>query len=401
MMKSIILQRFLVKHYDYLIVGAGIIGMTIAHELRQKEPDSTIAIIDKESDVAQHASGRNSGVLHAGFYYTADSLKAKFTVEGNKRMKSFCSEHGIYVKNTQKIVVAKNSEEIAGIYELQKRAEKNGVLTEIIDEKRVKEIDPNIKTFQLALYSPTTSSVDPKEVCKTLKENLLNLNIDFYFNTPYDQCSIHYTYLINSAGAYADKIAQSFGLASNYTMLPFKGIYLKYTENKTAIKTNIYPVPNLANPFLGVHYTITVDGSIKIGPTAIPAFWRENYKGFEKFNLFEMVEILYCETKLFLTNAFNFRKLAFEEIKNYNSKIFIQKAKDMVYNIGEKFTPMPAGIRAQLLNTDTNELVQDFVIEYTENSTHILNAVSPAFTCSFAFAEYVVDEIIKKKEKNV
>lgn len=385
--------------YDYLIVGAGIIGMTIAYELKTKNPNLLIAIIDKEDDVAKHASGRNSGVLHAGFYYSSESLKAKLTVDGNNLMKEFCSNHNIPVKNTQKIVVAKNETELQGIYELQKRAQINGVETKIISDEEVKKIDPNIKTYKKSLFSPNTASVDPKEVCYKLKSVLQNMEIDFYFKTPYQSCTLNYNYLINCAGVYADKIAQEFNLAKNYTLLPFKGIYLKYKSNKTAIKTNIYPVPNLANPFLGVHYTITSDGSIKIGPTAIPAFWRENYKGVENFNLKEMIEILYYEIKLFALNSFNFRDLALNEMKNYNSKVFIQKAKDMVKSIDNNFQPIPAGIRAQLLNTKTNELVQDFVLEHGENSTHILNAVSPAFTCSFAFAKYVVEEINNKREK--
>jgi len=379
--------------YDYLIVGAGIIGLTIAYELKNQNENLKIAIIDKEEDVAKHASGRNSGVLHAGFYYSADSLKAKLTVDGNKLMKEFCKYNDIYINETKKIVVATNETELQGIYELQKRAEINGVETIVIDEKEVLKIDSNIKTYKKALFSPTTASVDPVEVCFKLKYVLKGKSIDFYFNTKFENCNLDYKYLINSGGAHADKIAKQFGLAKNYTMLPFKGIYLKYMENKTAIKTNIYPVPNLSNPFLGVHYTITVDGSIKIGPTAIPAFWRENYKGFDNFNILEMVNILYYEAKLFLLNSFNFRDLAFSEIKNYNPKVFIQKAKGMVQKIGDDFKPIPAGIRAQLLNTKTNELVQDFVIEHSTDSTHILNAVSPAFTCSFAFAKYVVKEI--------
>ena len=389
--------------YDYLVVGSGIIGMTIAYELLSEDSLLTIAIIDKEDDVAKHASGRNSGVLHAGFYYTANSLKAKFTVDGNRLMKKFCNENNIFVKNTQKIVVAKDEKELEGIYELQKRAEINGVDTKVIGEEEVLKIDSNIKTYKKALFSPNTASVDPKEVCYKLRDILKEKSVDFFFNTSFEDCNLEYKYLINSAGAYADKIAQKFGLAKNYTMLPFKGIYLKYMTNKTDIKTNIYPVPNLANPFLGVHYTITNDGSIKIGPTAIPAFWRENYKGFSNFNFKEMIEIIYFETKLFIQNSFNFRKLAIEEMKNYSSKVFIQKAKDMVKNIGNDFKPIPAGIRAQLLNTKTNELVQDFVIEHGINSIHILNAVSPAFTCSFAFAKYVVNEINqnKKEDKNV
>jgi len=385
--------------YDYMIVGSGIIGMTIAYELKQSDDSLKIAIIEKENNVAKHASGRNSGVLHAGFYYSADSLKARFTVDGNKLMKEFCKKNSIFVNETRKLVVALDKVELEGLYELQRRAEINGVDTSLISEDEAKSIEPNIKTYKKALYSPTTASVDPKEVCFKLKDILKDMGIDFYFGMSFENNTIEYDYLINSAGAYADKIAKSFGLAKEYIMLPFKGIYLKYMQNKTDVNINIYPVPNLANPFLGVHYTITVDKSIKIGPTAIPAFWRENYKGIENFNLFEMIEILYYETKLFILNAFNFRKLALSEMKNYNKNVFIQKAVDMVQSIGKDFKPIEAGIRAQLLNTKTNELVQDFVIEHTKNSTHILNAVSPAFTCSFAFARYVVDQISKNRSK--
>lgn len=385
------------KNYDYLIVGAGIIGMSIAHRFMELDNSLRIAIIEKESDVALHASGRNSGVLHAGFYYSKESLKAKFTADGNKKMRAFCCLHNIYVNNTKKIVIAQSHNELKGIEELHKRAQINGVKTFILNEKEVAEIDPNIKTFQKALYSPNTASVNPKEVCLTLKNVLLKQGVDFYFNTPFSKSDVHYDYLINAAGSYADKIAKEFNLARHYTLLPFKGIYMKYMKDKNAIRTNVYPVPNLNNPFLGVHYTVTVDGSIKIGPTAIPAFWRENYKGFKNFSLSELIEILYYETKLFLLNSFHFRDLALEEMKNYNPKFLINKAKKMLHSIGDDFRPMDAGIRAQLLNTQTNELVQDFILEHTKNSTHVLNAVSPAFTCSFAFAEYVVDTIMKNK----
>jgi len=388
--------------YDYLVVGAGIIGMTIAYQLIKENSAVKIVIIEKENEVAKHASGRNSGVLHAGFYYSQNSLKARFTVDGNKLMKSFCKEHNIFVNETKKVVIAKNNLEVEGLLELQRRAEVNGVETKIIDVDELKEIDSNIKAYHKALYSPSTASVNPKEVCFKLKDVLEELGVSFVFNTEFKDIKIDYDYLINSAGAYADKIAQEFGLAKNYTLLPFKGIYLKYMGDKTAIKTNIYPVPNLENPFLGVHYTVTVDGSIKIGPTAIPAFWRENYSGFDNFSLEEMLEILYFEAKLFLKNSFNFRTLAIHEMKNYVKSIFVQKAKSMVYTIGDDFQAMPAGIRAQLLNKDTNELVQDFVMEHGKNSTHILNAVSPAFTCSFAFAKYVVSEIHNnQKKKNI
>lgn len=385
--------------YDFLIIGAGIMGMSIANELLMRNPNVQIAIVEKESDVAMHASGRNSGVLHAGFYYTADSLKAKFTVEGNKRMKTFCKENGIYVNETAKVVVAKNQTELESLYLLAERGKINGVELQLIDEEQLKQIDPNINTFQKALYSPTTASVDPKLVCRTLRDKLKDRGVAFYFETKFEDSRFKAKYLVNCAGAYADKIARRIGLLHEYTMLPFKGIYLKYMDDNSAVKTNIYPVPNLENPFLGVHYTLTYDNSIKIGPTAIPAFWRENYKGFSNFKFFEMAEIIFLEMKLFLTNAFNFRHLALNEVKNYNKSFFINKAKSMVKSIGDNFKPLPAGIRAQLLNTKTNELIQDFIVKHSDNATHVLNAVSPAFTCSFAFAEYVVDQIIENKQK--
>lgn len=373
--------------------------MSIANELLMRNPNVQIAIVEKESDVAMHASGRNSGVLHAGFYYTADSLKAKFTVEGNKRMKAFCRENGIYVNETAKVVVAKNQTELDSLYLLAERGKINGVEVDLISEEQLKEIDPNINTFQKALYSPTTASVDPRLVCQTLRDKLKDRGVAFFFDTKFEDSRFKAKYLVNCAGAYADKIAQRIGLLHEYTMLPFKGIYLKYMGDNSAVKTNIYPVPNLENPFLGVHYTLTYDNSIKIGPTAIPAFWRENYKGFSNFKFFEMTEIIFLEMKLFLTNAFNFRHLALNELKNYNKSFFINKAKSMVKSIGDNFKPLPAGIRAQLLNTKTNELIQDFIIKHSDNATHVLNAVSPAFTCSFAFAEYVVDQIIENKQK--
>ena len=379
---------------DYLIVGAGIIGMTIAHELISRNKHLKIVIIEKESEVAVHASGRNSGVLHAGFYYTADSLKAKLTAEGNKKMKAFCHQHHIFVNETQKYVVAKDEQELAWLYELDKRAKVNGVITELVDAKN---IDSNIKTYKKALYSPSTASVNPKEVCYALRDQLIEKGVQFIFNQTFETIAFNYNYLINCAGSYADKIAKAHGIAKNYTLLPFKGLYLKYYGDDKPISTNVYPVPNMKNPFLGVHYTVTSKNEIKIGPTAIPVFWRENYQGLSGFKLNEFLEILYYSGKLFILNKFNFRELALSEVKNYCRKNLIKKSQQMLHKIGDDFRPMPAGIRAQLLDTQRNELVMDFMVEHVNHSTHILNAVSPAFTCSFAFAEHVVNQILDQK----
>jgi (S)-2-hydroxyglutarate dehydrogenase len=395
---------------DYLIIGAGIIGLAIARELRLRNAQATITVLEKETDVAYHSSGRNSGVLHAGFYYSADSLKAKFTRDGNFAMKAYCREHNLKLNENHKVVVTKDESELEPLFELERRGKKNNVDVKIITADELKEIDPNAKTFKNALWSPNTATVDPTEVNMAVKNELISKCVKFIFGEGYlskiDGNTIKTTAgtvisagkVINAAGLYADKIAKDFGFSQKYTIIPFKGIYLKYTKKDKPIRTNIYPVPNLKNPFLGVHYTITVDGTIKIGPTSIPAFWRENYKGMDNFRLGELGNILGWESRLFLSNAFGFRNLAFEEMRKYNKSWFVNQATKLVYNIDKSgFTDWSKpGIRAQLLNTTTLELVQDFVVEGDGATIHVLNAVSPAFTSSFPFAKWVVENYIEK-----
>ncbi|NPA10786.1 MAG: FAD-dependent oxidoreductase [Epsilonproteobacteria bacterium] len=371
-----------------LVVGAGIIGMSFAYEWKRKNPNDEIVIIDKEAHEAFHASGKNSGVLHAGFYYTTDSLKAKLTAKGNKMMKEFCKKHGVKVNETGKLVVAKNDEEVEVLKELEIRSELNGAGAYIVTEEEAAKIDPNAKTHKYALYSPNTASVNPKEVCAALRGELEKMGVEFKFNMPFEKYKKSYDFLINAAGLYADKIAHAFGIGKNYTMLPFKGLYKKYVGDDR-IKTQIYPVPNIKNPFLGVHFTLLADNSIKIGPTAIPAFWRENYAGFYRFDFEEFKEIVSLELKLFFTNSW-FRDLALYEMRYYIPQNMINEAKKLVKRLRGGFKPYPAGIRAQLLDVNENRLIMDFLVEKTDNQIHILNAVSPAFTASFAFAEYIL-----------
>jgi L-2-hydroxyglutarate oxidase LhgO len=394
--------------FDYLIIGAGIIGLSVAKKIKETNFNSKILILEKEQDVGFHSSGRNSGVLHAGFYYTSSSLKAKFTRDGNLEMTKFCEINNLDINKTKKVVVAQNEDELKVLEELYQRGIKNNVDVKLIDEDELKRLYPNVKSYKKALLSPSTATINPIQILHFLKNELIKEGVQFRFNEGYNsrlnkntiltsqQNKITATKIINTAGLYADKIAKDFGFAKNYTIIPFKGLYLKYTKDDYPINTNIYPVPNLKNPFLGVHYTITVDGNIKIGPTAIPAFWRENYKGFSNFNLKEFFEIIKYELKLFFKNSFGFRDLAFEEIKKYYKPYFINLAKNMVFNIDDTFFNeySKAGIRAQLLDTNSLELLQDFVVEGDKNSIHILNAVSPAFTSSFAFAKWIVDNYI-------
>jgi len=391
---------------DILIVGGGIIGLSIARELNNRHPDSKITLIEKEATAACHASGRNSGVLHAGFYYTPDSLKSRFTVEGNKLLTDYCLKNNLSINRCGKVVVAKDEKERDGIFELKRRGDENGVVLELIDEKRLEELEPNARTFDKALYSPTTSVVNPEEVIGHIADALKG-KVNILFNEKFIKTDdtntvstntqkIKFRHLINSAGLYADKIAHQFGIGQKYTLIPFKGLYMEYKDSNL-IHKHIYPVPNLNNPFLGVHFTITISGKVKIGPTAIPAFWRENYEGISNFNLNEFLEVLFYEAKLFFTNAFNFRSLTFEEFKKYYRNYFIQQATHLVKNIdmnkfGNYLTP---GIRSQLLDRKEMKLVMDYVVEQGENSTHVLNAVSPAFTSAFSFSKFIVDEVEK------
>jgi len=398
------------RHFNYLIIGAGIIGLTIAREIKKRWPNSTVCIIEKEENVAHHSSGRNSGVLHAGFYYSANSLKAKFTKDGNRAIREYCIQNGLRINPCGKLVVAKNESELAGLEVLKQRADANGVELHWMDEHEISNIDPNAKTFRKALYSPTTCSIDPIEVCQSLKRENANNGVEFHFLTRYKSGQKGFIstsrgvykcdYLINTGGLYADKIAHDFGFGLNYTILPIKGLYMKY-KNASEVLTNIYPVPDLKYPFLGVHFTKTFDNNIKLGPTAIPAFWRENYSGFQNFNIREFVQILTCEIKLFLKNSFSFRSLVSEELRKYFKSYFVKLGLPLIQNIDPRGFKknLRSGIRAQLLNKQTLEFVQDFIVEGDNHSIHVLNAVSPAFTCSFPFSSYVVDMITQKRNK--
>lgn len=394
------------RQVDYLIVGAGIIGLAMARELKNRFPAAHIIIIEKEDHVAEHGSGRNSGVLHAGFYYTADSLKARFCRDGNARLREYATAHGLKLVPCGKVVVATSEQERETVHELKRRGDKNGVEVSVVDEKELARIEPEARTYKEALYSPATATVDPVEICQCLAQELRGKGVDILLSHPYRKriggnkvlagdIEITAGKIINCAGLYADRIARDFGFCRDYTIIPFKGIHLLSTK-PTSMKALIYPVPNLKNPFLGVHFNVTVHGKLKLGPTAIPSFWRENYRGFSHFRLDELIAIAGWELKLLATNAFNFRSLAFEELRKYSRKRLLDLARPMVQRLDESsFTEWARpGIRAQLLHKKSLQLVQDFVVEGDASSVHVLNAVSPAFTCSFAFAEWTVERYV-------
>jgi L-2-hydroxyglutarate oxidase LhgO len=364
-----------------------------------------VTLVEKEAACGLHASGRNSGVLHAGFYYTADSLKARFTREGNRRMTEYCVERGLGIRRCGKLVVARNAADLAGLDELYRRGRANGVTLEQISAEDAREIEPRAKTFERALFSATTSSVDPTEVLTSLVRDAETAGISIVTNAAYlghreDQVrtsigTITAGYVVNAAGLYADRIARGYGFSERYEILPFKGLYLKADSGSAPFRTHIYPVPDLGRPFLDVHVTLTAAGAVKIGPTATPAFWREHYGGLKNFSLTESASIVTREARLFLGNDFGFRDHAMSELKKYRRRHLVEAAAALATGLRrEDFMKWgPPGIRAQLLDVKAGKLEMDFKFEGDDRSFHVLNAVSPAFTCSLPFSEYLVDQM--------
>jgi L-2-hydroxyglutarate oxidase LhgO len=390
---------------DFLVIGGGIVGLSIARELRGRFSDASVILIEKEPACGLHASGRNSGVLHAGFYYSADSLKAKFTRSGNRAMTAYCEERNIPLNKCGKLVVAKDETELPQLDELLSRGARNNVPLESLTEEQAREIEPRVKTYQRAIFSPTTSSGNPHRVIEAMEQDAKQEGVTVVHGSRYLQrtpdaivtSTARYAagHVINAAGLYADKIALDFGFSQNYRILPFKGLYLQSDEAPGSLRTNIYPVPDLRNPFLGVHFTIKEDGHIKIGPTAIPAFWREQYRRFDNFRFGEFVEILFREAGLMFSSNFDFKQLAVEELRKYSRPRLVSLASQLASGVYLKHYERwgQPGIRAQLLDIKSRKLEMDFVIEGDERSTHLLNAVSPGWTCSLPFASYVVDRI--------
>jgi L-2-hydroxyglutarate oxidase LhgO len=392
-------------HPDFLVIGGGIIGVSVARELKARHPGSTVSVLEKEAALGLHASGRNSGVIHAGFYYSEDSLKARFTRQGNLALTRFCDEHRLPILKCGKLVVARSAQDLPQLDELLRRAAKNNVPLESLSEAEARTIEPRVKTFERALFSPSTSTADPGLVLQALRREAERAGVRFLLSTTFQPAQdgniqtsegrLTPGYIVNAAGLHADSIARRYGFSEHYRIVPFKGLYLYSEEPAGAFRTNIYPVPDLRNPFLGVHFTITVDGRAKIGPTAIPAFWRENYKGLENFDLSDCTATLLRELGLFLFSGFEFRRLALEELLKYNPRHLVRLAAELAQGVRpEDYRRWgKAGIRAQLMDTRTRKLEMDFVLQGDSRSFHILNAVSPGWTCSIPFAQHVCDRI--------
>jgi L-2-hydroxyglutarate oxidase LhgO len=394
------------KAVDYLIVGGGIVGLTVARELRKRYPAMSIALLEKEAALGKHASGRNSGVLHSGIYYDSSTLKAKVCAEGARRMKAFAAEHGINCQHSGKVIVATSVQDLPVIERLLNNARENGIRAERMDEKGIRQIEPHAGVYQQGIHCPDTAVIDGKAVLLKLQDLLTVGGVEIFFNAPVISIEVaarkvitpagefHYGYLINCAGASADKVAKHYGLGLDYTLVPFKGIYFKLRpERAHLVHANIYPVPDINQPFLGVHLTRVASGEVYAGPTAIPALGRENYGIFKGAQLGESLRVALEVSRMYWANHQNFRKLVHSEFGKYRKKNFFSAVRKLMPELTfDDLVPSDkVGIRPQLINVREKRLEMDYVIEKSSDSLHVLNAISPAFTSSLAFAELLVD----------
>ena len=392
---------------DYLIVGGGIVGLTVARELRKRYPAASIVLLEKEVSLGKHASGRNSGVLHSGIYYDSTTMKAKVCAEGARRMKTFAAEHGIHCQHSGKVIVATSPKDLPVIERLLKNARASGIRAELLDEQSIRQIEPHAGVYQQGIHCPDTAVIDSKTVLSKLQELLTGDKVEIFFHAPVvsinavDRIVItpagkfSYGYLFNCAGASADKVAKYYRLGLDYTLVPFKGIYFKLRpERAYLLHANIYPVPDIDQPFLGVHLTRTASGEVYAGPTAIPALGRENYGILQGAQLGESLRVGLEIARMYLANHQNFRQLVHTELAKYRKKNFFAAVRKLMPELTyDDLVPSDkVGIRPQLINVREKRLELDFVIEKSPDSLHVLNAISPAFTSSLAFAEWIVDQ---------
>lgn len=393
---------------DVLIIGAGVIGLSTAKELLDRNPKLKVMVVEKEASLGQHASGRNSGVIHAGFYYSADTLKAKFCRDGNVALRELCRNHNIPIRSSGKVVVARNPIEANLLESLFLRGQENGVSLELLPETDLQRIEPLAATFQRFIWSPTTAVSDPIKVLLALGAEvrakggkiLLSAFVKYgqdekplYLNGE----AISAKHIVNCAGTGADRFAHHFGFGLNLSMIPFMGVYRAVEHSRFPLSTLVYPVPDPRNPFLGVHLTLTIDGKVKIGPTAIPLLNREQYQFFDGWNLKDMNTSFGGIASILRGDSHDLLQLARSEFP----KIFLSRIlKDATVlaptlNNVSGWEKMRPGIRAQLVDTSTGSLVTDFIVVGDESSTHVLNAVSPGWTASIPFGKYIAGKVLE------
>ncbi|MCA9808015.1 MAG: L-2-hydroxyglutarate oxidase [Cyanobacteria bacterium HKST-UBA06] len=392
---------------DIVIVGAGIVGLSMAQALKARFPDRSLLVVDKEPGTGRHASGRNSGVLHSGLYYPTESLKAKLCVDGARQLRHYCQTRQLPLRDCGKLLVPTSPADEEQLRLLHNRAQTNGVRVELVDQAILNRMEPNANpNAPFALYSPDTAVFDPQRVLAQLQAELEQAGVAFLFGQPIHHIDderrhlstpnhhIRYGMLINCAGAYADCLAHQCGVGQAYTLMPFKGLYYELADT-SALTFNhlIYPVPDLRVPFLGVHVTLSASNKVYFGPTAIPALGREQYAGLAGIDWTQLPLNLALMGRQYLRNEQGFRTMAHQEALRFLKPKFVQAAQALVPSLtsSDLRPSQKVGIRAQLFNRKRQQLEMDFIVARGAHSIHVLNAVSPAFTSAFSFAAFVLD----------
>lgn len=397
---------------DFVIIGAGIVGLSIALELKRRQPKSHIIVLEKEGRPGLHSSGRNSGVLHSGIYYAAGSLKARICGQGAREMAGYCAERGLPLLRIGKLLVPTRVADLPQLDLLEQRAAANGVEVERLDARGLAEREPEAQSATGgALFVPGTSVVSSGDVMASLAAEATEVGVELRCSGRLDRVDaergelvwagerIAYGHAVNAAGLHADKVARLFGTGRRYTLLPFKGIYWKLAP-ASGIRLNhlVYPVPDLRVPFLGVHTTTSIDGDVYLGPTAVPAFGRENYRGIAGVTGGEFLRIVALLGRQFASGRDGFRRLAWQEGRLYSRVRFAEAARALLPRVEARHLIAcdKVGIRAQMLDRKEGRLVTDFLVEAGPASTHVLNAVSPAFTSAFPLARHICDSYLLK-----
>jgi len=394
--------------YDFIIVGAGIVGLSTAYKISESYPDLDILVLEKEEDVAAHQTGNNSGVIHSGIYYKPNSYRAKNCVDGRHQLVDFCEQYDVDYEICGKVIVATDEDDIPrldNIFETGQINEIEGI--QKIDQQEVTEIEPYVTNSVKGIHVPCSGIVDYVSVCQKLRTlieqngnsvacgqevNKIDQNKSgLTVNTTTD--TFHVKYLINCAGLYSDHVAESAGVQPDIQIVPFRGEYYELKpEIKHFVNGLIYPMPNPAFPFLGVHFTKMVRGAVECGPNAVFAFKREGYDKLS-FDMEETIETLNFPG--FYNLATKYWKMGLDEwYRSFSKRAFVKDLQKLIPSIRtEHLKPSPSGVRAMALKPN-GEILDDFQFEVTDREIHVLNAPSPAATAGLAIG----DEILKRAE---
>ncbi len=392
------------KH-DIAIVGGGIVGLATAYQLSQNYPDKKLVILEKEDRVASHQTGRNSGVIHSGIYYKPGSLKATNCFAGRKALIKFCSDFGVTHEVCGKVIVAVSETERDGLHRIHERGQQNGVACELIGPERLRELEPHVAGVE-ALHVPEAGIVDYKGMAVKLAELIKERGGEIRFQSAVHNVRVdadlvtvetssglvEADYLVNCAGLYADRIAKMTGQEPGLQVVPFRGEYYQLKSHATHLCRNlIYPVPDPAYPFLGVHFTRMYDGAIECGPSAILGFAREGYT-LGTVNFPELWEILRYRGFHALA-AQHWRKGFLELRQSLSKRYYLSTLRRLIPELGiDDIEPVPSGVRAQALLPD-GTMADDFVILELPRVVNVCNAASPAATASLNVGKTIMEKL--------